>query len=129
MRRLLVFARSAPTVSVASKGADHGEGQSNCSVVRSVLVVPALVPTLAAFGAVTASPAGGVQRTPDAVVPSTVGRVRPGQSPGPSADTPGDPRHAVADPQGPKWGYHVDDVNLSLRNLIFDVNREEAAYH
>ena len=88
MRRLLVFARSAPTVSVASKGADHGEGQSNGSVVRSVLVVPALVPTLAAFAAVTDSPAGGAQRTPDAAIPFTVGRVRPGQSPGPSADTP-----------------------------------------
>jgi hypothetical protein len=46
-----------------------------------------------------------------------------------AAGTPGDPRPTVTAAQGPEWGYHVDDVNLSLGNLVFDVNSEEAAYH
>jgi hypothetical protein len=46
-----------------------------------------------------------------------------------AAGNPGDPRPTVTASQGPQWGYHVDDVNLSLGNLVFDVNREEAAYH
>jgi Protein of unknown function (DUF3089) len=43
--------------------------------------------------------------------------------------TTGDPRPTVTATRGPVWGYHVDDVNLSLGNLVFDVEREEAAYH
>jgi hypothetical protein len=46
-----------------------------------------------------------------------------------AASPPGDPRPTVTAAQGPEWGYHVDDVNLSLGNLVFDVNSEEAAYH
>jgi hypothetical protein len=42
---------------------------------------------------------------------------------------PGDPRPLVKASLGPVWGYHVDDVNLSLGNLVGDVAREEAAYH
>ena len=30
---------------------------------------------------------------------------------------------------GPRWGYHLDDVNLALGNLIADVGHEEAAFH
>ena len=30
---------------------------------------------------------------------------------------------------GPLWGYHVDDVNLALGNLVADVGSEEGAYH
>jgi hypothetical protein len=30
---------------------------------------------------------------------------------------------------GPDWGYHLDDVNLALGNLVKDVKDEEAAYH
>jgi len=40
----------------------------------------------------------------------------------------GDPRPTVSTPLGPAWGYHLDDVNLSLGNLVVDVAREEAAY-
>jgi hypothetical protein len=40
----------------------------------------------------------------------------------------GDPRPLVADALGPAWGYHLDDVNLALGNLVSDVAREEAAY-
>jgi hypothetical protein len=41
---------------------------------------------------------------------------------------PGDPRPLVAAPTlGPDWGYHVDDVNLALGNLVADVAREEGA--
>jgi hypothetical protein len=41
----------------------------------------------------------------------------------------GDPRPTVTAVLGPTWGYHLDDVNLSLGNLVHDVAQEEAAYH
>ena len=31
-------------------------------------------------------------------------------------------------PSGPLWGYHLNDVNLALGNLVTDVGLEEAAY-
>jgi Protein of unknown function (DUF3089) len=40
---------------------------------------------------------------------------------------PGDPRPLVAATLGPTWGYHLDDVNLALGNLVADVAREEGA--
>jgi hypothetical protein len=40
----------------------------------------------------------------------------------------GDPRPIVTASLGPDWGYHADDVNLALGNLVGDVAREEAAY-
>jgi hypothetical protein len=43
--------------------------------------------------------------------------------------SPGDPRPTVMAAQGPTWGYHADDINLSLGNLVHDVSLEEAAYH
>jgi hypothetical protein len=42
--------------------------------------------------------------------------------------TSGDPRPTVSASLGPLWGYHVDDVNLALGNLVADVGLEEAAY-
>ena len=42
---------------------------------------------------------------------------------------PGDPRPRVTASLGPAWGYHVDDVNLALGNLVADVAREEGAMH
>ena len=41
---------------------------------------------------------------------------------------PADPRPTVTASLGPLWGYHLDDVNLALGNLVTDVAREEAAY-
>ncbi len=41
----------------------------------------------------------------------------------------GDPRPTVSQPLGPAWGYHLDDVNLALGNLVVDVSQEEASYH
>jgi Protein of unknown function (DUF3089) len=41
---------------------------------------------------------------------------------------PADPRPIVTASLGPLWGYHLDDVNLALGNLVTDVAREEAAY-
>jgi hypothetical protein len=41
---------------------------------------------------------------------------------------PHDARPLVAATIGPDWGYHLDDVNLALGNLVSDVAREEAAY-
>ena len=45
-----------------------------------------------------------------------------------SAPTSGDPRPTVTASPGPDWGYHLDDVNLALGNLVNDVAEEEAAY-
>jgi hypothetical protein len=43
---------------------------------------------------------------------------------------PGDPRPTVSNSPvlGPSWGYHLDDVNLALGNLVSAVATEEAAY-
>ena len=41
---------------------------------------------------------------------------------------PADPRPLVSSSLGPDWGYHADDVNLALGNLVSDVADEEAAY-
>ena len=40
----------------------------------------------------------------------------------------GDPRHRVPDTDGPRWGFHVADVNLALGNLVPDVRQEVMAY-
>jgi hypothetical protein len=40
----------------------------------------------------------------------------------------GDPRPTVQPTLGPAWGYHLDDVNLALGNLVVDVAHQEAAY-
>jgi hypothetical protein len=37
-------------------------------------------------------------------------------------------RPVVGESLGPAWGYHVDDINLALGNLVNDVKTEEAAY-
>jgi hypothetical protein len=39
----------------------------------------------------------------------------------------GDPRPTVTASLGPNWGYHLDDVNLALGDLVHDVAMEEAA--
>jgi len=40
----------------------------------------------------------------------------------------GDSRPIVTPTLGPTWGLHLDDVNLTLGNLVNDVLAEEAAY-
>ena len=40
----------------------------------------------------------------------------------------GDVRPHVTASLGPVWGYHLNDVNLSLGNLVADVGQEESAY-
>jgi hypothetical protein len=30
--------------------------------------------------------------------------------------------------EGPVWGFHVDDVNLALGDLVLDVALEEGSY-
>jgi hypothetical protein len=40
----------------------------------------------------------------------------------------GDHRPEVTASLCPAWGYHLDDVNLALGNLVHDVGLEEAAY-
>jgi hypothetical protein len=39
-----------------------------------------------------------------------------------------DHRPTVTESLGPEWGYHADDVNLALGNLVEDVAAMEAAY-
>lgn len=39
-----------------------------------------------------------------------------------------DPRPKVTQPLGLVWGYHFDDMNLALGNLVQDVATEEGAY-
>jgi len=41
---------------------------------------------------------------------------------------PGDRRPLVQATNGPTWGFHTSDVNLTLGNLVLDVAYEEAAY-
>ncbi len=41
--------------------------------------------------------------------------------------SPGDARPVVTASLGPTWGYHVDDINLALGNLVGDVSALEAA--
>jgi hypothetical protein len=41
---------------------------------------------------------------------------------------PGDARPTVSASLGPQWGYHLNDVNLALGNLVSDVGLEEASY-
>ena len=37
-------------------------------------------------------------------------------------------RPVVAETLGPAWGYHLDDINLALGNLVDDVTAEEAGF-
>ena len=37
-------------------------------------------------------------------------------------------RPVVTQALGPTWGYHVDDINLTLGNLVDDVKTQESAY-
>jgi hypothetical protein len=46
-----------------------------------------------------------------------------------AAAVPGDPRPKVSAVLGPAWGYHLDDVNLALGNLVVAVANEETWYH
>jgi hypothetical protein len=40
----------------------------------------------------------------------------------------GDARPVVTEELGPQWGYHLDDVNLTLGNLLADVALQERTY-
>jgi hypothetical protein len=44
------------------------------------------------------------------------------------ADGPSDHRPAVTEVLGPDWGYHEDDTNLALGNLVTDVTAAEATW-
>ena len=41
---------------------------------------------------------------------------------------PGDTRPVVTETLGRTWGYHLDDINLALGNLVTDVATQEATY-
>lgn len=41
---------------------------------------------------------------------------------------PGDTRPVVTASLGPAWGYHIDDINLALGNLVSDISAMESAY-
>ena len=42
--------------------------------------------------------------------------------------TRSDRRPRITEADGPQWGFHTDDVNLALGNLLADVAAEESAY-
>ena len=42
--------------------------------------------------------------------------------------TRSDRRPRISEVDGPQWGFHTDDVNVALGNLLVDVAAEEAAY-
>ena len=42
--------------------------------------------------------------------------------------TSADRRPRVTESSGPDWGYHDEDVNLALGNLLADVAGQEGAY-
>ena len=46
-----------------------------------------------------------------------------------AATVPGDQRPKITPVLGPTWGYHLDDVNVAVGNLVFDVALEEHAFH
>ncbi len=39
-----------------------------------------------------------------------------------------DPRPKLTEPFGASWGYHLDDINLALGNLVDDVRNAEQSY-
>ncbi len=41
---------------------------------------------------------------------------------------PADPSPTVSATLGPNWGYHLNEVNQALGNLVADVGREENSY-
>lgn len=45
-----------------------------------------------------------------------------------ASPAPGDVRPLVKATLGPAWGYHGDDVNLALGNLVSDIAAQEQAY-
>ena len=45
-----------------------------------------------------------------------------------TAKGPADSRPTVSATLGPAWGYHLEDVNLALGNLVADVAEEEAGH-
>jgi hypothetical protein len=45
-----------------------------------------------------------------------------------SEPSAGDARPVVAESLGPQWGYHLEDINLTLGNLLADVSLQERAY-
>jgi hypothetical protein len=44
------------------------------------------------------------------------------------ATGPSDTRPVVSETAGPDWGYHIDDVNLALGNLVADVGAAERTW-
>ena len=39
-----------------------------------------------------------------------------------------DPRPQLTEPFGASWGYHLDDINMALGNLVADVRSAEQKY-
>jgi hypothetical protein len=125
-----IFGRAGRGVSLQSGQAAAG-GQVAC-------VNPATLSARAGtlqpyFRSLTARTPGVTVRTPWVTFPGLY-RAQCEQSGGASwlqvtaTPAPGDPRPTVSAVLGPLWGFHLDDVNLALGNLVADVGSEEAAY-
>ena len=84
------------------------------------------------FASATSKPQGVQVRTPWVTYPGLY-TAQCQQSGGATwlqvtATPAGDPRPTVTPVLGPNWGYHLQDVNLALGNLVADVSRQEAAF-
>jgi Protein of unknown function (DUF3089) len=126
-----LFGRAGRGVSLQSGQTDSGSQQVACvNPVTFTALAGNLQPY---FRSATARPSGVPVVTPWVNFPGLY-NAQCRQSAGASwlqvTTTPaaGDPRPTVSATLGPQWGYHLDDVNLALGNLVTDVGSEEAAY-
>ena len=126
-----LFGRAGRGVSLLSGQTVSGSQQVAC-------VNPVTFSALAGnlqpyFRSATAQPSGTRVLTPWVTFPSLYS-AQCRQSAGASwlqvtaTPAPADARPTVSATLGPQWGYHLDDVNLALGNLVTDVGREEVAY-
>ncbi len=125
-----LFGRAGRGVSLLSGQAGTGEQQVAC--VNPVTFSSQTGQLQPFFRSATSQPSGVRVVTPWVTFPGLYA-AQCQQSGGASwlqvtaTRAPGDPRPTVSATLGPLWGYHLDDVNLALGNLVTDVGREEAA--
>jgi Protein of unknown function (DUF3089) len=126
-----LFGRAGAGVSLLS-------GQGGAGTQRVACVNPVTFSTRAGalqpyFRTTTAGPSGVAVRTPWVTYPGLY-TARCMQAGGATwlqvtaTPAPSDPRPTVTASLGPQWGFHLDDVNLSLGNLVTDVGRQESSF-
>lgn len=126
-----LFGRAGRGVSLLSGQAGAGSQQVAC--VNPVTFSTGVGNLQPFFRAAASQPSGARVATPWVTFPGLY-TAQCKQSAGATwlqvtaTPAPSDPRPTVAASLGPLWGYHLDDVNLGLGNLVNDVGREEASF-